>query len=218
MRRFLFVQGHAFFHTIPRGIGFRTVSPVLDRNQKTIHRKLTAAIKLYQCRGLTVCDVHGDSKFECVREQRRPIELSIVPADSHVGEVERSIQIIQERLRSCVHGLPFRRIPKLLVTSMVADAVRCLNQFPRKNGISDTLSLAATVTGASNPDFNSMRIGFGSYAQVFEANDPSNNTRARSMGAIALNPTGNARGDYQPFMSLAKGAKLSRHQWTELPM
>jgi len=32
-----------------------------------------------------------------------------------------------------------------------------------------------------------------------------------------LNPTGNAQGDYH-FMSLTTGKRLSRHQWTEIPM
>ena len=41
--------------------------------------------------------------------------------------------------------------------------------------------------------------------------------RARSLGAIALSPTGNAQGDYN-FLSLATGAKISRHQWTEVPI
>jgi hypothetical protein len=38
------------------------------------------------------------------------------------------------------------------------------------------------------------------------------------LGAIALDPTGNAQGD-DSFMSLATGARISRHQWTAaLPM
>ena len=41
--------------------------------------------------------------------------------------------------------------------------------------------------------------------------------RARSLAAIALGPTGNAQIDYH-FMSLSSGARISRHQWTELPM
>jgi hypothetical protein len=40
---------------------------------------------------------------------------------------------------------------------------------------------------------------------------------ARTTGAIALTPTGNAQGK-QYFMSLAIGRKLSRQQWDELPM
>jgi hypothetical protein len=62
-----------------------------------------------------------------------------------------------------------------------------------------------------------MKIEFGAYAQVFEVNDPSNTNKARTTGAIALNPTGNVQGDHY-FMSLTTGKRLSRAQWTELPM
>ena len=57
------------------------------------------------------------------------------------------------------------------------------------------MSPASLVTGVANPDYNSMRIEFGAYVQVFEDNAPSNTLRARSLGAIALAPTGNAQGD-----------------------
>jgi len=214
---FFFVQGIPFYHTISRGIGFRTVALVTNRNKSTILREARAVINLYQSRGLVVRDVHADNEFECIRDDIRPIDMNIVPADSHVGEIERSIRTIKERLRSCVHGLPFKRLPKLMITHLVSDVVRCLNQFPRKNGVSDSLSPACIVLGKPNPDYNNMRLEFGSYVQVFEDNDPSNTPKARSMGAIALNPTGNAQGDYY-FLSLATGAKISRHQWTELPI
>ena len=214
---FFFVQGLPFFHNISRAIGFRTAHPVLDRAKSTILRRLRDVIGRYQARGLTICDVHADSELECVRDSLLPIEMNIVPADCHVGEVERSIRTIKERLRSCAHGLPFKRLPRLLVQHMVADVVRCLNQFPRKNGISDTMSPATIVTGVGHPSYSSMRLEFGTYVQVFEDNDPTNTLRARSLGAIALTPTGNAQGDYN-FMSLATGHKISRHNWTVLPM
>jgi hypothetical protein len=215
---FFFVQGVAFFHTISRGIGFRTVSHVSDRNKKTIMRETTAAMHLYTTRGLRICDIHADNEFDCIREDIRPVSMNIIPADSHVGEIERSVRTIKERLRSCVHGLPFKRLPKLMITHMVADVTRCLNQFPWKNGVSDTMSPTSILTGAAIPDFNNMQLEFGTYVQVFEDNDPTNTPKARSLGAIALNPTGNAQGDYF-FMSLATGAKkISRHQWTELPL
>ena len=112
---FFFVHGHAFYHTISRDIGFRTVSTVPDRSFKTILRETFAVLTLYRARGLHISDIHANNEFECIREHVRPIVLNIAPADSHVGEVERSIRTIKERLRSCVHGLPFKRLPKLLV-------------------------------------------------------------------------------------------------------
>ena len=111
---FFFVQGHAFFHTISRDINFRTVSPVADRTRATILQETRAAINLYVSRGFRVRDLHTDGEFACIRADMLPIVTNVVAADSHVGEVERSIRTIKERLRSCVHGLPFRRLPKLL--------------------------------------------------------------------------------------------------------
>jgi hypothetical protein len=204
---FFFVQGMPFYHTISRGIGFRTVKQVSDRSKAVILQVTRRVIKLYQSRGFNVSDIHADKEFECIRENVRPVEMNIVP----------SVRTIKERLRTCVHGLPFERLPKLMIRHMVDDAVRCLNQFPWKNGISADMSPAAIVTGHPPPDFNTMRLEFGTYVQVFEDNDPTNTTRARSMGAIALGPTGNAQGDFN-FMSLSSGAKISRHQWTALPM
>ena len=212
-----FVQGIPFFHTISRGLGFRTVAHITDRSKEILLRELRSVIRLYRTRGYNVCDIHADHEFDCLRDDLRPLELNIVPPDSHVGEVERSVRTIKERLRSCIHGLPFTRVPKLFIRHLVADVVRCLNQFPWKNGVSDTLSPAALVTGHPSPDFHHMQLEFGAYVQVFEDNSPTNPPRARSLGAIALDPTGNAQGDYN-FLSLATGAKISRHQWTELPI
>ena len=214
---FFFVQGLPFFHTISRDIGYRTAAPVADRSKTTILRHLRDIFTRYTTRGFTVRDVHGDNELECTRTSILPIGLNIVPADSHVGEIERSIRTVKERLRSCAHGLPFKRLPRLMVAHMVADTMRCLNQFPWPNGISDTLSPDAIVTGTTVPDYNRMRIEFGAYVQLFEDNTPSNTLKSRSIGAIALSPTGNAQGDYF-FMSLATGKRLSRASWTELPM
>jgi hypothetical protein len=159
---FLFVQGSPYYHTISRGIGFRTIGPVPDRSETTILRKARAAIHLYQTRGLTVRDIYADHEFDCIREDVRPVVLNVVPTDSHVGEVERSVRTIKERLRSCVHGLPFKRLPRLLITRMLADVVRCLNQFPRANGISTTMSPACIIAGTPLPDYNHLRLKFGS--------------------------------------------------------
>jgi hypothetical protein len=45
----------------------------------------------------------------------------------------------------------------------------------------------------------------------------SNDTKSRTLGAIATNPTGNASGDYY-FMSLGTGHRIQRRSWTVLPI
>ena len=74
------MQGLPFFHTISRGIGFRTVAIVPDQAKTTNLSKLRNAIRLYQLRGFHFCDVHADSELECVRDDLHPVALNIVPA------------------------------------------------------------------------------------------------------------------------------------------
>jgi hypothetical protein len=214
---FFYVQGHVFFHTISRDLQFRTVRHVPDRGYKTLKKIVLDVIQLYHTRGFRVVDVHGDSEFECLRPALHNITLNVVPADSHVGEVERSIRTIKERIRACAHGLPFRRLPTLMITHIVSDAVRCLNMFPAVEGVSQTLSPNSLVTGARAPDYNNFRLEFGSYVQLFDDSSPTNTIRSRTHGAIALTPTGNSQGDYF-FLSLSSGARVSRHRWIALPI
>jgi len=162
-------------------------------------------------------DVHADMEFECVLNDFALTRVNLTPRDAHVGKVERSIRTIKERVRADIHSLPFRRLPKMIVIELVRRAVRLLNQFPALDGVSETMSPTTIMTGIPPMDYNHLTVDFGSYALVFEDNDPTNTTKARSTGAIALNPTGNTEGDYH-FMSLLTGHHLARRQWTSVPM
>jgi hypothetical protein len=181
-------------------------------------KHIDSALHLYRSRGFSVSDLHTDNEFECIREHILPVHLNTVASDGHVGKVERSIRTIKERNRTTVHGLPFKRLPRLMVREIIKHSVTCLNQLPDDNGVSGTLSPLTIMTGKPNPDFNKMRIEFGSYVQIFEPTTYATNTlRSRTTGAIALTATGNTQGDYY-FMSLITGRRLSRHQWTAVPM
>ena len=79
------------------------------------------------------------------------------------------------------------------------------------------MSLTTIVTGRGLPNFHSFSLEFGTYVQIFDDNNPSNTIRARTLGAIALRPTGNANGDYY-FLSLATGERVIRHSWTVINM
>jgi hypothetical protein len=213
----VWVNNSPYFHTISEWVKFRTVAAINNRTQRTLHMETQAVIKLYETRGFTVTKVKGDQKFSCLANDLLPTPLNIADADDHVVEVERSIRTISERVRCLVQGLPFKRIPKAMMRAAIENANKTLNQFPAKNGLSDTLSPLTIMTGRPTPDYNDMKIEFGPYAQVFEDNNPTNTPRARITGAIALTPMGNAQGGYF-FLSLATGRKLSRQQWDALPM
>ena len=56
---------------------------------------------------------------------------------------------------------------------------------------------------------------FGAYAQCHE--EHTNQKIPRIIGAVCLGPTGNVQGGHWS-MSLATGAQICCHQWTELPL
>jgi hypothetical protein len=125
MCRFFYIQGQVFLHIISRKKQHRIVSAVPDRNKKHILKHIDNAFKLYHSRGFRVCDVHADCEFECIRQQILPCKLNVVAADAHVGEVEWSIRTIKERNRTTVHGLPYKRLPKLMVREVVKHSDIC---------------------------------------------------------------------------------------------
>ena len=98
---------------------------------------------------------------------------------------------------------------------MVYAANYWLNMFPRKGGVSKTLSPRALLTGKTWSYTTHCKLEFGDYVQTHEEHD--NSMAARTIGAIALHPTGKTQGGYF-FFSLTTGRVLNRGRWTSLPM
>ena len=155
---FFFVQGIPFIHTISRKLKFRTISHVPDRSKDTILKETLLAITLYRTRGFDIVDIQADMEFACIQHNVLPTQFNITPRDAHVGEVERSIRTIKERVRADIHDMPFKRLPKLIIVELVRRAVQVLNQFPALDGVSDTLSPLNIMTGKPHPNYHQMKI------------------------------------------------------------
>ena len=89
--------------------------------------------------------------------------------------------------------------------------------FPATNVLSSTISPLSLVTGAGKIDCDHLSLDFGSYVYIYNDPNPTNSTAPRTTGAIALNAVGNSKGDFY-FLNLETGKRVSRHQWTALPM
>ena len=96
----------------------------------------------------------------------------------------------------------------------VITAVKWINQFPSKGGISDTISPSKLLDGIDDPDMSLKRIGFGSYALAYAGTN--NNMEERSVPSIALSQSNQTGGNF--FMSLDTGKRFHSHGWTEAPV
>ena len=102
-----------------------------------------------------------------------------------------------------------------MLIHLTKNAVLWLNALPAQDGISTEHSPRYIMTGWELYWKKHAVMEFGAYAQCHE--EHTNQMIPRTIGAICLGPTGNVQGGHW-FMSLATGARICRHRWTELPL
>ena len=73
------------------------------------------------------------------------------------------------------------------------------------------------MTGIKLDYNNHCRLPFGSYVQVHDELSLTNSPISRTIGEITPGPTGNLQGGYK-FLNLQTGKKITRRNWTHLPM
>ena len=168
---------------------------------------------MYEARGFTVESMRGDMEFVSIRNSILPVRLDATARNEHVPSVERSIRSVKDRMRTIVHGLPYKSYSPLMLRSLAYFTVRLMNSFPAPNGVSDDHSPLTIVTGVPKPSYNDFLLEFGEYVQVHDNLSITNGIDARSTGAIALCPS-NGRGGYH-FMSLRTGSRVTRYTWTK---
>ena len=90
--------------------------------------------------------------------------LNIASASEHVPEIERQHRVIKEQARACRHSLPFKMIPKIMITEMIYNCVLWINSFSPKGGVSASISPRSLLTGVRF-DYNChCKLAFGAYA------------------------------------------------------
>ena len=194
------------------------VQPNTSRiNKERPSSGIGAVHQIYLQRGFRIQNAFMDGQFEPLRGNLAELGILLNTAsnDEHVPEIERQIWTVKERTRSIYCTLPFNKMPRRLIIEMVYVANYWLNMFPRKGGVSKTLSPRALLTGKTWSYTTHCKLEFGDYVQTHEEHD--NSMAARTIGAIALRPTGSTQGGYF-FFSLTTRRVLNRGRWTSLPM
>jgi hypothetical protein len=208
----MFVNKIPFFMSLSRNICFITAEVLNNRKQPTLTKALQQIHGIYSKQGFCITLILGDSKFEC---NRGAIVTNLHSEDEHVPDIERCIRTVKERTRCTYNMTPFEHFPPRMIIEMVFLNIFWLNTFPHRLGVSQTLSPRTIVTGLGVDYTKHCRIEYGQCVQTHEKHD--NTMKARTVGALALHPTGNQQGGHY-FYSLMSGQRLHRTHWTELPM
>jgi hypothetical protein len=213
----MFVNKMPFLVSFSLNIRFGTAEKLGSKSDKMVLAALKDVFKRYQGGGFNVKTILADQEFESLRGDLASVQVQLnsTARDEHVGDIERYIRTVKERTRATYNTLPFERMPTRMVIKMVYSSFFWLNSFPSANGISETLSPREIVLCQSLDYTRHCQLELGTYVQTHKQHD--NGMRARTMGALALRPTGNAQGGHH-FMSLATGRHLARNHWTVLPI
>ena len=213
----MFVNKLPMLVSISRNVKFGTIEDIPNRSSKTLISGIQKIIKIYHQAGFTIVTALMDGEFEPLRGELAELGISLNTAapDEHVGDIERYIRTIKERMRAIYNTLPFKQVPHRMIIEMAKSSVFWLNAFPSLQGVSQVLSPRTIITGQTL-DYNHHCVyQFGEYVQTHEQHN--NSMEARTIGALAMRPTGNVQGSYY-FYSLSSGRIINRQNATKLPM
>lgn len=213
----MYVSGMPFLVSTSRFIKFHTAEALHNRKNETLTAGLKRIKMIYARRRFVVNQAVGDNEFASMEAALSDIGIALntVSSDEHVPEVERHIRTLKERCRATVNSLPYSKLPSRMIVELVYAMTFWLHAFPAVDGVSPHISPREIVTGVPISANKHCVIPFGAYAQTHEQHD--NSMDSRTVGTLALRPTGNAQGGHF-FLSLRTGKRISRNRWNELPV
>ena len=203
--------------TLSRNVKFGTVEAAKDRKETTLMKSIAMGVTLYRKAGFTVTTALMDGEFVPLRRGLAEIGITLneTSRDEHVGDIERYICTVTERMMVIYNTIPFHKALARLVVKMAKTAIFWLNAFPISGGASGNLSPCTILTGQKVDYKRHCRFQFGEYTQTHE--EHNNSMIPRTVGALALRPVGNGQGSFY-FLSISTGRVLNRLHATALPM
>lgn len=215
-----FIRGLEFLASISRRLCLLVVIYLPDRSKKSITKAFDEIKSVYLKFKIGIKAIYTDGEG-AVNALKIYVEaggtlLETTSKNEHVHEIERSIRVIKERVRSFTTTLPFT-LPNVLVIHLVYYCVAMINSFPRSSSIAPGVPPKETLTGRKMDFKRDCSLKFGSYVQVYEEDLVTNTLKERTLGAISLGPVGNIQGSYN-FLSLKTWKVVKRRSWVGLPM
>ena len=103
--------------TLSRNIKFGTMEAVKDRKEATLLKGIATVTALYRKAGFKVTTALMDGEFVPLRGGLAEIGVTLneTSRDEHVGDIERYIRTVKERMRAIYNTLPFHKVPGRLV-------------------------------------------------------------------------------------------------------
>jgi hypothetical protein len=125
------VNGIPFFVSISRHLKFGTIEAISNQRLQTIVKCVRNISRVYHRGGFRVRHALTDGAFESMRGDLlgMGILLNTTSRDEHVGDIERYIRTVKERMRCSYNSVPFERVPSRMVVELASREVFCSMPF-----------------------------------------------------------------------------------------
>ena len=143
------VNSIPFFITWSRHIHFGTVDVLSSLQIADIGGALRRVVNIYARGGFQVTTALMDGAFAGMHEicNQLQVTLNTTSRDEHVGDIERYIRTVKERMRGISNTIPFKRMTRNMVMELAKAVVYWLNSVPSSTGVSPTMSPRTIITG-----------------------------------------------------------------------
>jgi hypothetical protein len=147
-------------------------------------------LRLYNEAGYTISQIHADNEFRPLFEavaDELDVTMNYTNAGDHVPEAERNNRVIQERIRTAYHRLPYKAIPKTMLKHLAMISAQQLNYFPAKGGISAHYSPYSLIKRRALDFIKHLKYGFG-ICSSFQRQQPQQYQRTAHPGLHIPSP------------------------------
>ena len=179
---FFFINGHPYFITINGKVNYRKIIWCRGRGRKEILKRLQAIFARHTKMGFQVNEYHAENELKKIEEYLVPSTMHTQVAGDHEPTSEQNIRKLKDMTRSTVHSVPYRKIPLLMIDSIVGQEQYMLNDFPSKTGILSTMLARNIIEGRPNFEYNTIYLKLGTYIQLSEGT--KNKQCIRLVGAV----------------------------------
>ena len=213
-----YVENVAFVGSVILPLGLLMTTYIFnDKDVRVIKKAITTQLTVIGSKGFYVksIQVDPDTVLSKLEYTIPGVDVDVVGPGMHVVIAERENRVIKERCRACIADLPWK-IPMRFVPGLVYWTTFMINILMRKSRRTN-VSPREAFTGVRFDYKRDIRgLMFGDYVQVFTYPRITNSMLPRTMGAIAMHPTGNVDGGWK-FYCLTTGRWVIRNHWKKLP-
>ena len=173
-------------------------------------------MKSYAVRGFHIALIHVDIQLKSIKDRKLlGTDVNVVSKGEHVPEIERMNRVSKERARcyfAMVARIGIYVLPRTVVIQLMITVAFYVNAFVWRLGVSQILPPLTIVEGTVVDFQKHFHVLFGEYVHTYEGTD--NTMKPRTVGALALGPSGNLQGGVRCY-SLITGKVLHR-QFSEI--